>query len=329
MPRVKPPEPKRPDWIKIKLNNTDAYRDVKKLVKGLKLNTVCEEARCPNIFECWGREKTATFMVMGEICTRRCMFCSVDKGKPGYLDPDEPRHVGEAVAHLGLNHAVITQVNRDDLPDEGATHFAETIQAIREHKPDCRVEVLISDLNGNFDALDILLDAGPDVLAHNTECVERLYRRVRPQAVYGRTLELLKLAAEHRGTKIGATKSGIMVGLGETMPELIQLMKDLRKSDVDIFTVGQYLKPTKRHLPVQKYYTPEEFKEIYDIAMDLGFVYVESGPLVRSSYHANRASDAMEALLAESPFQKSAAFRQEKNRNSGLDSQVAVETELD
>lgn len=299
MPRVKPPEPKRPDWIKVKLQNTDDYREVKRLVKGLKLNTVCEEARCPNIFECWGREKTATFMVMGDICTRRCMFCSVDKGQPGYLDPEEPRHVGEAVAHLGLNHAVITQVNRDDLNDEGAGHFAATIRAIRESSPQCRVEVLISDLQGNWDALDIILDAGPDVLAHNTECVPELYRRVRPQAVYERTLELLARAAKHRGSKIGATKSGIMVGLGETLEQLEGLMKDLREADVDIFTMGQYLKPTKRHLPVQKFYTPEEFKTLYTMAMDLGFVYVESGPLVRSSYHANRASEAMEALLAD------------------------------
>ena len=242
------------------------------------------------------------------------MFCSVDKGKPGTLDEKEPRHVGEAVAQLDLNHAVITQVNRDDLNDEGAGHFAETIREIRAHAPDCRVEVLISDLDGNWDALDIILEAGPDVLAHNTECVKELYRRVRPQAVYTRTLELLALASKHRGTKIGATKSGIMLGLGENEEQLVQLMKDLRGADVDIFTMGQYLKPTKRHLPVQKYYSPEEFKRLYDIAMEFGFVYVESGPMVRSSYHANRASDAMEALLKESPFQKA---RQARNRDTG------------
>jgi len=311
VPRVKPPELKRPDWIKIRLQNTDAYREVKELVKGLELNTVCEEARCPNIFECWGREKTATFMIMGDICTRRCMFCSVDKGQPGYLDPNEPRHVAEAVAALGVKHAVITQVNRDDLPDEGAGHFARTIRAIRETAPDCRVEVLISDLEGNWDALDMILDAGPDVLAHNTECVPRLYRRVRPQAAYERTLELLARAAKHRGLKIGATKSGIMVGLGETTDELRDLFRDLRGSDVDIFTVGQYLKPTARHLPVQKYYTPEEFADLKRDADAAGFVYVESGPLVRSSYHANRASDAMEALLIESPFQRARRARRD------------------
>ena len=309
MSRVKPPEPRRPDWIKIRLENTDQYREVKRLVKGLSLNTVCEEARCPNIFECWGREKTATFMIMGDICTRRCMFCSVEKGRPGYLDPEEPAHVAEAVAGLGLRHAVLTQVNRDDLSDEGAGHFAATIGAIRERTPDCRVEVLISDLRGNWDALDAILDAGPDVLAHNTECVKRLYRRVRPQAVYERTLELLARAARHRGSRIGATKSGIMVGLGETEDEVVDLMRDLRAADVDIFTVGQYLRPTRRHLPVRRYYTPEEFERLRARGRELEFVHVESGALVRSSYHANRASDAMEALLAGSPFQKARRAR--------------------
>lgn len=309
MAKVKTPEPRRPEWIKIKLHNTDEYREVKALVEGLKLNTVCEEARCPNIYECWGREKTATFMIMGDICTRRCMFCSVDKGQPGYLDPEEPMNVARAVQKLGLRHAVITQVNRDDLTDEGAGHFAATIRAVRDLNPECRVEVLISDLDGNWEALDAILDAGPDVLAHNTECVPRLYKRVRPQAVYARTMELLARAAKFRGAKIGATKSGIMAGLGETHEEIVELMRDLRASDVDIFTVGQYLKPTNRHLPVQRYYTPEEFQRIHDDAMDLGFVYVESGPLVRSSYHANRASDAMERLLAGSPFQKARATR--------------------
>jgi lipoic acid synthetase len=292
---------RRPDWIKVRLNNTDAFREVKGLVKGLSLNTVCEEARCPNIFECWGREKTATFMIMGDICTRRCMFCNVAKGKPGYLDPEEPRHVGEAVAALGLRHAVITQVNRDDLPDEGAGHFAATIRAIRELAPGCRVEVLISDLRGNWDALEVILDARPDVLAHNTECVKRLYRRVRPYAVYERSMELLARAAGARGDRIRATKSGIMVGLGETSEEIVELMHDLRRADVDIFTIGQYLQPTKKHLPVQRYLTPDEYRRIHDAGMEAGFVYVEAGPLVRSSYHAGRASDAMEALLGDGP----------------------------
>jgi lipoic acid synthetase len=293
----KKPLLRRPEWIKVRLNNTDEFREVKSLVKGLTLNTVCEEARCPNIYECWGQEKTATFMIMGDICTRRCMFCNVEKGQPGYLDAEEPGHVAEAVRALGLRHAVITQVNRDDLPDEGAAHLAETIGAIREMNPDCRIEVLISDLEGNWNALDMILDARPDILSHNTECVQRLYRRVRPYAVYERTLELLARAAEARGSRIKATKSGIMAGLGETEEEIVELMRDLRRARVDIFTVGQYLQPTKKHLPILRYYSPREFERLHEAGMKAGFVYVESGPLVRSSYHAGRASDAMEALL--------------------------------
>ena len=288
----------RPDWIKVRLNNTDEYREIKSLVKGLRLNTVCEEARCPNIFECWGREKTATFMVMGDICTRRCMFCNVAKGRPGYLDPEEPRHVAEAVAALGLRHAVITQVNRDDLPDEGANHFAETIRQIRAHRPECRVEVLISDLEGNWDALDIILDAGPDVLAHNTECVPELYRRVRPQAVYERTLELLSRAARFRGEQIGATKSGIMVGLGEERNEVLQLMDDLRSADVDFLTIGQYLQPTRKHHAVARFVTPEEFKALVTIAYAKGFLMVSASPLTRSSHHAGEDFARLRAARA-------------------------------
>ena len=297
MSRKSQPVLPRPDWIKIKLDHTDAFREVKSLVKGLTLNTVCEEARCPNIYECWGREKTATFMVMGDICTRRCMFCNVAKGQPGYLDPEEPRHVAEAVEALGLKHAVLTQVNRDDLPDEGASHFAAVIRAIRERTPGCRVEVLISDLQGNWEALETILEARPDILAHNTECVRRLYRRVRPYAVYERTLELLARAARARGDRILATKSGIMAGLGETEEEVVSLMRDLRHADVDIFTVGQYLQPTRKHLPIRKYYTPEEFERLRGKGMEAGFAHVESGPLVRSSYHAGRGAEAMERLL--------------------------------
>jgi membrane associated rhomboid family serine protease len=199
------PALRRPEWIKVRLRNTDEFREVKGLVKGLRLNTVCEEARCPNIYECWGREKTATFMIMGDVCTRRCMFCNVTKGQPGYLDPEEPGHVADAVRALGLRHAVITQVNRDDLPDGGAEHFARTIRAIREASPECRVEVLISDLAGNWDALETILDARPEVLSHNIECVKRLYKRVRPYAVYERTLELLRRAARAKGSRILAT----------------------------------------------------------------------------------------------------------------------------
>jgi lipoic acid synthetase len=304
------PTLRRPEWIKVRLNHTDAFREVKGLVQGLRLNTVCEEARCPNIYECWGREKTATFMILGDICTRRCMFCNVAKGQPGYVDPEEPRHVAEAVQALGLRHAVITQVNRDDLPDGGAAHFAATIRFIRELNPACRVEVLISDLEGNWDALETILDAYPDILAHNTECVKRLYKRVRPYAVYERTLELLSRAAKARGDRILATKSGIMAGLGETEEEIVALMADLRGADVDIFTVGQYLQPTKKHLPIMQYYTPEMFERLHAAGVAAGFGYVESGPLVRSSYNAGRGADAMarifEAAGARSPEDQAA-----------------------
>jgi lipoic acid synthetase len=294
------PALRRPEWIKVRLNNTDEFREVKGLVKGLRLNTVCEEARCPNIYECWGREKTATFMIMGDICTRRCMFCNVAKGQPGYLDPEEPAHVADAVRSLGLRHAVITQVNRDDLPDGGAEHFARTIRAIREAAPGCRVEVLISDLAGNWDALETILDARPEILSHNTECVKRLYKRVRPYAVYERTLELLSRAARAKGDRILATKSGIMAGLGETEEEIVALMGDLRRAEVDIFTVGQYLQPTRKHLAIEKYYTPQEFERLHRAGTEAGFGYVESGALVRSSYHAGRATDALERLLSGS-----------------------------
>lgn len=286
----------RPPWLRVKYQDSSAFREVTALTKRLKLNTVCEEARCPNIHECWGKEKTATFMIMGDICTRRCMFCNVAKGQPGHLDAAEPQRVGEAVAALELKYTVITQVNRDDLEDEGAGHFADTIAAIRQMRPECRIEVLISDLEGNWDALETILDAKPDVLAHNTECVPHLYKRVRPFAVYDRTLELLKRSAEARGTRIRATKSGIMVGLGETMDEVFSLMRDLRANDVDFFTVGQYLQPSPKHLPIQKYYSPEEFAEINRYASEVGFAYAEAGPLVRSSYHAARATEALEKL---------------------------------
>ncbi|MGE3164738.1 MAG: lipoyl synthase [Planctomycetota bacterium] len=284
----------RPEWLKVRYRDSEEFRQVAELTKRLNLNTVCQEARCPNLHECWGREKTATFMIMGEICTRRCMFCNVQKGKPGTLDPEEPEHVAQAVATLGLRHAVITQVNRDDLPDGGAQHFARTIESIRAHSPGCRVEVLISDLNGNWDALETILDARPEVLSHNTECVPRLYQRVRPFATYERTLELLARSARARGDRIRATKSGIMAGLGESLEEIFALMRDLRRAEVDFFTVGQYLQPSARHLPVERFVTPEDFRAIEEYAGEVGFVYTEAGPLVRSSYHAGRAAEALE-----------------------------------
>ena len=262
----------------------DNYAELKKLMRDLQLHTVCEEARCPNIGECWN-SRTATFMILGDVCTRRCMFCAVKKGAPGgIVDVDEPRRLGEAVGSLKLQHVVITSVNRDDLADGGASVFAECIAEARKHRPGCTVEVLIPDLEGNWDALAVIVQARPEVLNHNTETVPRLYRRVRPYANYQQTLNLLRTSKQLDAQML--TKSGLMVGLGETVTELLETMEDLRKTECDILTVGQYLSPSSRHLPIQRYYTPEEFEEIKEAGIEMGFRHVESGPLVRSSYHA-------------------------------------------
>ena len=261
------------------------YAELKKLMRDLQLHTVCEEARCPNIGECWN-SRTATFMILGDVCTRRCMFCAVKKGAPGgIVDVDEPRRLGEAVGHLKLEHVVITSVNRDDLTDGGASIFAECIAEARKHRPGCTVEVLIPDLEGNWDALGAIVKAQPEVLNHNTETVPRLYRRVRPYANYQQTLNLLRTSKQLDSQML--TKSGLMVGLGETVTELLETMEDLRNTECDILTVGQYLSPSSRHLPIQRYYTPEEFEEIKEAGIEMGFRHVESGPLVRSSYHAS------------------------------------------
>jgi len=281
----------RPEWLKVRLNTTGEYEDVRRLMRRLSLVTVCEEARCPNIHECWARERTATFMLMGDVCTRHCGFCAVGKGRPGALDPDEPERVAEAAAELGLSHAVVTSVNRDDLEDGGAAHFAATIRAIRRRNAGCTVEVLIPDFRGDAAALDVVLDAAPEILNHNMETVERLYRRVRPDAGYAQSLELIARAArrrDRRGLSL-KTKSGLMVGLGETEEEVGALLSDLRAADCDIATIGQYLQPHARRLPIERYYTPEEFDRLRRRGEALGFLRVESGPLVRSSYHARRA----------------------------------------
>ncbi len=281
----------RPEWLKVRLNTTGEYEEVRRMMRRLSLVTVCEEARCPNIHECWARERTATFMLMGDICTRHCGFCAVGKGKPGSLDPEEPERVAEAARELKLSHAVVTSVNRDDLPDGGAAHFAATIRAIRRRVPGCTVEVLIPDFCGNWEALDAVLAEVPEIVNHNMETIPRLYRRVRPQAKYERSLELLARANLHR-KKSGSgmrTKSGVMVGLGETIEELLETLRDLRANQCDIATVGQYLQPYDRRLPVERYYTPEEFDRIRAEGEAMGFFRVESGPLVRSSYHAKRA----------------------------------------
>lgn len=283
---TKPRQPK-PDWLRIRLGDPTNQNHLLKLIEGLNLHTVCQEARCPNIFECW-TNRTATFMLGGDICTRHCGFCAVGKGAPEALDPDEPRHVAEAVRHLNLAHTVITSVNRDDLPDGGAAHWAETIRQVRRVNPDCKVEVLIPDFNGDEDALNTVLDAAPDVLNHNTETIARLYRRVRPDAVYEQSMTLLQRAAARRDREQGGmlTKSGIMVGLGEEFDEVVELMKDLRAASCDIMTIGQYLQPHARRLPVERYVTPPEFARWRDIGMSMGFKHVQSSPLTRSSYHA-------------------------------------------
>jgi lipoyl synthase len=262
------------------------YANLKQLVQDLNLHTVCESAACPNIGDCWNR-RTATFMILGNVCTRRCGFCAVQKGGPLPVDYDEPRRVAEAVAQLGLKFAVITSVNRDDRKDGGAELFALTIRAIRERLPECGIEVLVPDFQGSHDAMNIVLDAGPDILNHNTETVPRLYRQVRLGARYERSLDML--AHVKRVRPQVPTKSGLMLGLGETIDEVRQVMRDLRASDVDILTLGQYLRPSPKHLPILRYVAPEEFEMLKAEGFALGFRHVESGALVRSSYHADAA----------------------------------------
>jgi lipoic acid synthetase len=284
-PPVKQP---KPSWLRAKAPVGENFHQLKKLARGMGLHTVCESAQCPNIGECWNH-RTATFMLLGDICTRRCGFCAVPKGRPQPLDLDEPRRVAEAVATLGLKHAVITSVNRDDDNLGGARIFAETIREVRRVAADCRVEVLIPDFQGLDEALQIVLDARPDVLNHNTESVPRLYRVVRSGARYERTLRLLENAKKVSPGMV--TKSGLMVGLGETMTELVDVFRDLAERKVDILTVGQYLRPSRDHLPIARFYTPEEFSYLKEEALHLGFRHVESGPLVRSSYHAHEQAD--------------------------------------
>lgn len=284
----KMPQPK-PAWLKARAPMGENFHDLKKLARGLGLHTVCESAQCPNIGECWNHG-TATFMLLGDICTRRCGFCAVPKGRPEPIDYGEPRRVAEAVATLRVKHAVITSVNRDDDNVGGANVFAETIRHIRELVPACRVEVLIPDFQGLDEPLRIVLDARPDVLNHNTETVPRLYRAVRSGARYRRTLDLLDKAKKFSPGMV--TKSGVMVGLGESTDELIEVFRDLAERKVDILTVGQYLRPSRDHLPIARFYTPEEFQMLKDEALGFGFSHVESGPLVRSSYHAHEQADA-------------------------------------
>ncbi|KGA95596.1 lipoyl synthase [Alkalihalobacillus alcalophilus ATCC 27647 = CGMCC 1.3604] len=276
---------RKPEWLKIKLNTNESYTGLKKMMREKKLHTVCEEARCPNIHECWAVRKTATFMILGDICTRACRFCAVKTGLPNELDLQEPERVADSVEQMGLKHVVITAVARDDLKDGGAGVFAETVRAVRRKSPFCTIEVLPSDMLGNHESLETLMDARPNIMNHNIETVRRLSPRVRARATYDRTLEFLRRAKElHPDIP---TKSSLMIGLGETKEEIIETMDDLRANNVNIMTIGQYLQPTKKHLKVVKYYHPDEFAELKEIALSKGFSHCEAGPLVRSSYHAD------------------------------------------
>jgi lipoic acid synthetase len=279
-----PPKPRRPEWLKAKIPGGETYARLKNLIDAHNLHTVCEEARCPNMGECW-HSGTATFMILGDICTRSCGFCAVKTGRPDYgLDWDEPRRVVDAMKLMGIRHAVITSVNRDERADGGSPIFAETIRLIRKELPGVTVEVLIPDFKGSEEALNIVLDAGPEILNHNLETVPRLYRTVRPQANYRQSLEVLN-RSKRRGF---TTKTGLMLGIGERTEEVFDVLKDIRDVGCDILTLGQYLQPTKDHLPVDRFVHPDEFKMLKDLGLKMGFRHVESGPLVRSSYHAER-----------------------------------------
>ena len=281
----------KPSWLRVRAPGSPGYLRLANLTRRLDLNTVCREASCPNIGECW-QHGTATFMILGSVCTRSCGYCNVVHGAPGAVDRTEPSRLAEAVAALGLEYVVVTSVDRDDLPDGGASVFASTIRAIRQRVPTCRIEVLIPDFSGRACDLECVLDAGPDVLNHNLETVERLYRTARPGGRYRRALRLLDHARRHRPST--PTKSGVMVGLGESRDEILAALADLRSVGCGILTIGQYLRPSAAHLPVARYYHPDEFVELKEYAIGLGFRHVESGPLVRSSYHAHEQAEAFD-----------------------------------
>ncbi|HEU5466704.1 MAG TPA: lipoyl synthase [Gemmatimonadales bacterium] len=297
-PRQPAAPARKPSWLKVKAPGGQTYLGVQQMMRELKLHTVCEEAHCPNIGECW-EHKAATFMILGDVCTRNCAYCAVAHGTPAPFDPDEPRRLADAVAQMGLKHVVITSVDRDDLPNGGAESFASCITEIRQRLPESSVEVLIPDFKGNAEALRIVLHAKPDILNHNLETIDRLYRIARPGGRYTRALELLARAKEIAPDQL--TKSGIMVGLGEDWDELLVSMRDLRAQRVDILTLGQYLRPSADHLPIARWYTPEEFAELKRLGMEMGFRHVESGPLVRSSYHAWEQAERAAATTAVAP----------------------------
>ncbi len=289
------PRPRLPEWLKVRAPGSPRYIELKALMRGQQLHTVCEEAHCPNIGECWNRG-TATFMILGDICTRRCHYCAVTTGRPVGVDLQEPNRLAETVQTMGLRYCVITSVNRDDLPDGGAFIFASCIKRVRDLNPDCRIEVLIPDFAGSWPALQKVLDARPDVLNHNIESTNRIFPRVRPKGDYRRSLELLAKCKELAPGMV--TKSGIIVGMGETVDEVVDTMRDLRSVDCDLLTIGQYLRPSDKHLAIDRFYTPAEFEELRLIGQELGFAHVASGPLVRSSYHADEQHDAAWAAIA-------------------------------
>lgn len=284
---------RKPDWLNIKINTSDSYKKLKKLMREKRLNTVCEEAKCPNLHECWSERKTATFMILGDTCTRGCRFCAVKTGLPNELDWDEPIRVAESVEIMGLKHVVITAVARDDLNDGGAAVFAETVRQVRKLNPGTTIEILPSDMKGDYESLHELMSSEPDIFNHNIETVRRLTKRVRAIAQYDRSLKLLQRVKNIAPNT--PTKSSIMVGLGETKEEIVEAMDDLLAHDVDILTIGQYLQPTRNHLNVERYYHPDEFKELEEIALEKGFTHCKSGPLVRSSYHADEQVTAAAA----------------------------------
>jgi lipoic acid synthetase len=289
------PSSRIPEWIKVRVHEGETFKELKQLVQQRRLHTVCEEAHCPNIFDCWNR-RTATFMILGDVCTRACRFCADTSGRPTELDIGEPLRVAESVAELGLRHAVITSVDRDDLKDGGAGIFARTIRAIRRRSPETTIEVLTPDFQGDQEAIRVVADARPDIFNHNTETVPRLYARIRPKAVYLNSLGLLKYVKELHSDTV--TKSGVMVGLGETREELLDVFRLMRAHSVDVLTVGQYLRPSRKHAEVARFYRPEEFQELKRDALAMGFGHVEAGPLVRSSYHADEQIPTRNRVLA-------------------------------
>jgi len=281
--RAEPLPERKPSWLKVKAPGGPNYLRLKQMMRELDLHSVCEEAHCPNVGECW-EHGTATFMILGDVCTRNCAYCAVAHGRPPKYDISEPDRVAEAIAQMQLQHAVITSVDRDDLPDFGAFIFAETIRQIHARVPGCSVEVLVPDFQGNLDSIRAVLEAGPEIYNHNTETVPRLYKKARPGGRYARVLEIFR-TAKRLAPEI-PTKTGMILGMGETIEEVITVMRDLRAVDVDILTLGQYLRPSDNHIALDRYYTPDEFRRLYEVGMEMGFRHVESGPLVRSSYHA-------------------------------------------